>query len=282
VKSEAYGLQRIGEQRLAIGKVHVRSDITWIEETFNFAVLHFGDHNVNAGVQKFWGDEQTRIMQEEIKAAFAKGDLPEVIRLMDKHFGSHNYSLWHLFRDEQVKIFDQILKAQINEIDESLRRTYEHHAPAILVMRNLGLPLPDVLNAIGKFIVNTDLRKVLEAPELDLPGLKQVAEDAMKFYPDLNRFSLGFLAGKKITDLMEKLQKTPEDLSQMETLNKMLEVIGTLQLGPHLWKSQNTLLSISRSLYPQMKDRADKGDEAARRWVEQLEALEAHMYMRTH
>lgn len=282
VKREYYDLQKLGEQKLAIGKIHVRSDITWIEETYNFAVLHFGDHNINAGVQKFWGEEQTRSMRDEIKGAFAKGDLPDVIRLMDKHFGDHNYNLWHLFRDEQVKVFNQILKANIEEIDGTLRRTYEHHVPAIMVMRNLGVPLPDVLNAIGKFIVNNDLQTVLEAQKLDLARLRQVAEDAKKFYPDINRFSLGYIAGKKITALMEEFRKTPEDVGIPKTINDMMAIIEPLQLGPHLWKAQNILFIISKSLYPQVKERADKGDEAARKWVEQLEALEGHMYVRTH
>jgi hypothetical protein len=68
----------------------------------------------------------------------------------------------------------------------------------------------------------------------------------------------------------------------MEAVNKMLEIIEPLQLGPQLWKAQNILFSISRRLYPQIKERADMGDKAARRWVEQLGALEAHMYVRTH
>jgi len=282
VNREAYDLQKLGEQRLAIGKIHVRSDITWVEETFNFAVLHFGDHNINAGVQRFQGEGQTQIMREEIKGAFAKGDLPDVIRLMDKHFGDHNYSLWHLFRDEQVKIFNQILKANIEEIDETLRRTYEHHVPSITVMRSLGVPLPDVLNAIGKFVVNTDLQEVLEAQKLDLAKLKQAVEDARRFYSDINRFSLGYIAGKKITELMGELQKTPEDLGRMEAINNLMATIEPLQLGPHLWKAQNILFVISKSLYPQMKERADKGDEASRKWIEQLDALEGHMYVRTH
>jgi hypothetical protein len=201
---------------------------------------------------------------------------------MDKHFGDHNYSLWHLFRDEQVKIFNQILKANMNEIDETLRRTYEHHAPAVMVMRNLGLPLPDVLNAIGKFIVNTDLQKAMDAQKLDLARLKQVVEDAKRFYPDINRFSLGYISGKRITELMEEFQKTPEDMGRMEAVNGMMEIIGPLQLGPHLWKAQNILFAVSKSHYPQMKERADKGDEAAGKWVEQLGSLEGHLYVRTH
>jgi alpha-amylase/alpha-mannosidase (GH57 family) len=282
VKREAYDLQKLGEQSLAIGKIHVRSDVTWEEETLNFAVLHFGDHNINGGVQKFWGDEPARIMQKDIKDAFARGDIPEVIRMMDKHFGSRSYSLWHLFKDQQRKIIDHILEANMKEIDQSLRRIYEHHAAVIQVMRNLGIPLPDVLNAIGKFIVNEDLQDALEAPELDLDRLKHVAEDAKRFYSDINRSSLGFIAGNRITALMEKLQGTPEDMGQMGAINELLATIEPLQLGPNLWKAQNILFSISRSLYQQMRERADKGDETARRWMEQFSALEGRMYVRTH
>ncbi|HSD58500.1 MAG TPA: DUF3536 domain-containing protein, partial [Methanotrichaceae archaeon] len=282
VKREAYDLQKLGEQSLAIGKIHVRSDVTWDEETLNFAVLHFGDHNINGGVQRFWGEEPTKIMQEEIKGAFAKGDIPEVIRMMDKHFGAHSYSLWHLFKDQQRKIFGYIMEAHIKEIDESLRRIYDHHSPAIQVMGDLGVPLPDVLNSIGKFLVNADLRAALEDPELNLARLKQASEAAKRYYLELDRATLGFKAGNKITALMEKLRGAPEDLAQMEAINELLATIEPLQLGPNLWKAQNILFSLSRSLYQQMKERADKGDEAARRWMEQFSALEGRMYVRTH
>ncbi len=282
VKKEAYDLQKLGEQSLAIGRIHVRSDVTWEEETLNFAVLHFGDHNINGGVQKFWGEEQSRIMQEEIKGAFAKGDIPEVIRMMDKHFGAHSYSLWHLFKDQQRKIFGHIMEANIKEIDESLRRIYDHHSPAIQVMRDLGVPLPDVLNSIGRFLVNADLRAALEDPELNLARLKQASEAAKRYYLELDRATLGFIAGNKITALMEKLRGAPEDLAQMEAINELLATIEPLQLGPNLWKAQNILFSLSRNLYQQTKERADKGDEAARRWMEQFSALEGRMYVRTH
>ncbi|MDM7912887.1 MAG: hypothetical protein QUS09_07295, partial [Methanotrichaceae archaeon] len=102
------------------------------------------------------------------------------------------------------------------------------------------------------------------------------------FYSDINRSSLGFIAGNRITALMEKLQSTPEDLGQMEALNDLLATIESLQLGPNLWKAQNILFSISRNLYQQMKERVDKGDEAARKWMEQFAALEGRMYVRTH
>jgi alpha-amylase/alpha-mannosidase (GH57 family) len=282
VKKEAYDLQKLGEQSLAVGKIHVRSDVTWEEETMNFAVLHFGDHNINGGVQRFWGEEPTRIMQKDIKDAFAKGDIPEVIRMMDKHFGAHSYSLWHLFKDQQRKIFGYIMEANIKEIDESLRRIYDHHSPAIQVMRDLGIPLPDVLNSIGRFLVNADLRAVLEDPEMNLARLKQASGAAKRYYSELDRATLGFIAGNKITALMEKLRGEPEDLGQMEALNELLATIEPLQLGPNLWKAQNILFSISRSLYQQMKERTDKGDEAARRWMEQFAALESRMYVRTH
>ena len=55
-------------------------------KTVSFAVLYLGDHNINGGVKEFVGDEDFLVMQDEIKNAFEKGNVPEVIRLMDMRF----------------------------------------------------------------------------------------------------------------------------------------------------------------------------------------------------
>ena len=49
-------------------------------------------------------------MKEEMSAIFDKGLYTELIILMDKHFGTHSYSLSNLFRDEQ-RIVGELLPA---------------------------------------------------------------------------------------------------------------------------------------------------------------------------
>ena len=108
---EAYDRAEAGRLKLAVGRTRIVSEITWDEEPISFAVLHLGDHNLNGGVKKLMEDESFSAMNTEIKEAFDKGDIPEVIRLMDKHFGTNNYSLWHLFKDEQRKVLNQVLRS---------------------------------------------------------------------------------------------------------------------------------------------------------------------------
>jgi len=128
-ENELYDLSEAGMQRLAVGRARVNSDITGEECTIGFAVLHLGDHNIIGGVREYMGDEPFSLMRQEIQNAFGRSDVPDVIRLMDTHFETHNYSLWHLFRDEQRKVLGQILESTLNEVEASFRQIYERSFP---------------------------------------------------------------------------------------------------------------------------------------------------------
>ena len=48
--------KRAGQRKLALGKVRLRSNITWEERTVDYAVLHLGDQNITAGVREHDGE----------------------------------------------------------------------------------------------------------------------------------------------------------------------------------------------------------------------------------
>ncbi|OEU49996.1 MAG: glycoside hydrolase, partial [Desulfuromonadales bacterium C00003096] len=176
-ESEIYDLNESGIQKLAVGKARIHADITGDERLVCFAVLHFGDHNLIGGVREYMGNDSFSLMRQEITDAFMKSDIPEMIRLMDRHFETHSYSLWNLFKDEQRKVLNEILEPIISEIADSSRQTYEQHYPIMQVMRELQIPLPKALAATAEFILNTDLRKSLETEELDLEHLQKLVEE---------------------------------------------------------------------------------------------------------
>lgn len=281
VARESYALEKAGEQSLAVGKIRVRSEITREEETISFAVLHFSDHNLTGGASRFRGDEPHQLMQKEIQEAFKKGDIPEVIRLMDRNFGAHSYSIWHLFRDEQRRILDLILEPDLKEIDVVFHQAYGHHYPALQVMKGLGVPLPGTLQAIVDSVINRDLHSSLEEEKLDLQRLRKLADEVRKFKPQIDRQSLNFLASQRVDGLMEKLNKNPEDQALMEEANELLGIEYDLTLQPNLWKSQNILFSLSQKLQKNMRERSDRGDQKAARWLQLLKNIEDRMQVRT-
>lgn len=278
--SEIYDLNEAGIQRLAVGKASVRSDITGEENVISFAVLHFGDHNLNGGVREYVGDESFFLMRQEIKDAFMKSDIPEVIRLMDKHFETHNYSLWHLFRDEQRKVLNQILDSTLEEIEASLRQIAEHHYSIMQAMREMQIPLSKALATPVEFILNTDLRKLLESEELDLDRLQNLVEEVKRWSFELDKTTLGFVASQKINTLMERLFQTPEDVSLLETIEAIFKILSALPLELDIWKAQNIYFSIGQQLYAEMGERAEKGDETAEKWVEHFNSLGNYLSVR--
>jgi len=280
VKRDAYNLEKAGEEKLAVGKILVRSEVTWEEETFSFAVLHFGGHNLTGGAHRFRGDEEFHAMEKEIKESFARRDIPEVIRLMDWHFGAHNYTIWHLFRDEQRRILNQILGRDLREIDASFRQAYENHYPSLQVIKDLGVPLPRSLQAIVNSVIDNDLRRLLQEEQLEMARFEKLEEDIKKLSPQIEKQSLSFIVSSRIDDLMVRLDKSPEDLVPMETVVDLLRIASELQLEPNLWKAQNILFSLSKKVQKWMRERADQGDGNAKRWMDLLKSMEDRMQVR--
>jgi alpha-amylase/alpha-mannosidase (GH57 family) len=277
---ESYDVGEAGRQRLAIGRAHMRSNITWDEKTISFAVLHFGDHNLIGGVRDFKGDEDFALMREEIKGAFSRSDTPEIIRLMDKHFESHNYSLWHLFRDEQRAVFSRILESTLSEVQVSFRQVYEHNYQIMQVMRELHNPIPKALMTAAEFTINSGLRAALESEETDLEHLRGQIEEARKWGVELDRTTLGFVANRKIDSLMRRLSDTPEQIPLLKEAASLVGLLGPLNLALDLWKAQNVHFSIARQLRQPMRERAEAGDLEAAEWLEHFDSLGSHLGVR--
>ena len=120
---ELYRTMEAGKMRVAVGRARFTSEITQKSEELTFGVLHFGDHNLNAGVRSFGGNDQFAELNESIAEAFSRADLAEAIRLMDKGFGTETYSLKDLFKDEQRRVVNEILKSTLGEAEAAVRAT---------------------------------------------------------------------------------------------------------------------------------------------------------------
>ena len=95
-----------GRARLAVGHARVSSRITWEAMALSFGVLHFGDHNLNASVRRFVEEHIYENIVGELVDMFARADLTETLRILDRYFEGATYSLKSLFRDEQRRALE--------------------------------------------------------------------------------------------------------------------------------------------------------------------------------
>jgi len=280
VDLEDYQTFTAGKPKLAVGRAKVASEITQESSVLSFGVLHFGDHNVNAGVREYQGEEAYQGMVQEVTQTFSGADFPEVIRLLDKYFGTSTYSLKSLFRDEQRKILGCILESTLSEIEGAYRQLYEHHFPPMRFLSDLGNPVPKAFHSAAEFILNIDLRRALSSDTLEVERIRSLLDEAGAWNVDLDREGLDYLLQQTLGKMMAKLVATPEDIALLKNLADSIALIRSVPFTVDLWKVQNLYYEMLKTAYPELRKRAQQGDETAAEWVTQFVSLGQQLLMR--
>jgi alpha-amylase/alpha-mannosidase (GH57 family) len=268
-----YQIAEAGKARLALGRAEFASQITLESALLSFGVLHFGDHNLNAGVREYQGEKVYQRMIREVTQAFSAAEFAQVIREMDKHFGDSTYSLRYLFRDEQRKVLEHILESTLAEVEGAYRQIYDSHYPLMLFITGLGNPLPRGFHGAAEFILNTDLSREFSADTLDMERIRGLLNDAWEWDIELDREGLGYLLKQTLDAMMERFSSAPEDISLLQELVAAVELARSLPFEVNLWKVQNLYYAMLQSTYPDLQKRAQQGDKAAVEWVAQFGSL---------
>jgi len=277
---EDYQTSTAGKPKLAAGRAKVTSTITRESATLSFGVLHFGDHNVNAGARDYLGEEAYQAMLQEITQTFSGADFPEVIRLLDKYFGTSTYSVKNLFRDEQRKVLDRILESALSQIEAAYYQVYEHHYPPMRFLSELGNPIPRSFQSAAEFILNSELRKAVSGDSLDLERISSILDETRTWKVELHTEGLSYLLQQTLERMMAKLVTAPEDIDFLKELLAATEMLRTLPFPVDLWKVQNLYHEMLMSTYPEFQTRAERGDEAAQEWLNQFVSLAQQLSIR--
>jgi alpha-amylase/alpha-mannosidase (GH57 family) len=266
-------------QKLTLGKARMRSTTTWEEDTISYAVLHLGDQSLIAGAQRFTDKKSFSRLQDEIKKAFQRGDVPQTIRLMDQHFGDHNYSLWNLLKDEKREVLSQLLESTLQEVESSFRQIFENHYSIMFALKENNIPLPRAFSTSVEFILNADFRKLMEKEDLKLKNLKKVIEEFKKWELHPEKSLLGYVSSLRINKIMGELLASPENMSLLKTLDDLLILLQDFPLDLNLWKCQNLYFTLCRQLQNPMKKRKKGGDPQAENWMELMEDIGRRLHV---
>ncbi|MFQ5816646.1 MAG: DUF3536 domain-containing protein [Terriglobia bacterium] len=264
VTREDYRSFEAGKAKLAIGRAQFTSEITRESASLSFGVLQFGDHNLNGGVREFRGEEAYQTLIQEVAGPFASADFAAVIRLLDRHFGESTYSLKSLFRDEQRKILNLIMESTLAETEAIYRQIYDHHAPLMSFLTDLGTPLPKVFHTTAEFVLNTNLRRAFEHEELDLERIATLLDVVRQENVALDAAGLAYALEQTIERMAEQLLASPTDLMLLQKLEAVTDLVRSLPFEVNLWKVQNVYYEMLQRFYPEFRSRADKD---AQEWL---------------
>ena len=256
-----------GKYRLALGKARLTSEVTWEEEDVTFAVIHLGEHHLFGGVRKSVEESAYQTMHDEIVEAFQKSRVHDAIVLMDKHFGMHNYSFWHLFKEDQQELLNRVLDETMNNVEGTFRQIYESNYSVLQAMKQLSIQPPRPLKDAGEFTINSDVKRLLEKNYIDPTELNALVLSIENLGVSINTVGLSYLAGERINRMVEKLEETPNDLTLMKNAVQFIQACFKMHLQPDLWKAQNIAFIIHRENYSRMVRKQDQGEEKASQWL---------------
>ena len=248
VRRQAYDIYTSGRGRLALGRASIASVITDKQQSFSFAVLHFGDQNITAAVKPC---EEADVAGFEAFASQAAEQLqrakfPEVIRLLDRYYGHVDYSLTSLFRDEQRRIVQVILTSTLSNIESSLTTIYEDHASLLHYLSQAGLPKPPALTLAAEFAINAGLRKALEGDPVDQALLRSFLALAKADQIPLETATLSYIADQRMKRAMVELQISAGSLELLDRALALARTLVELPFELNLWQAQNIWYEILR------------------------------------
>lgn len=270
---EDYRSLETGRARLVGGRARLTSKITRESCVLSFGVLHFGDHNLNGGVEESPQENSHLSFIHEASDPFSRGDFPEVIRIMDRLFGESNYSIRTLFQDEQRKILGLILGSSLADAETLCRQIYERNAALMRLLTDLRIPLPRAFYAAAEIVLNANLRNSLEADELDVERIGALLEAAKAGGVSLDSATLEFAYRRNMERMAEQFARHSTDLALLERLEAAAGLLEKLPFTVDIWKVQNLFYAVLQEIYPHHRSRAERGDRESRAWVERFVVL---------
>ena len=247
-------VQQAGRAGVAVGRARIMSRITREQMPVSFGVLHFGDHNLSAGVRRFRSDDEYHKLAQAVSEVFGRADLPEALRVLDRHFEGTAYSLKSLFRDEQRRIVERILQNTLGEAEGVYRQIYEHHAPLMRFLAGLHTPAPKVLVLTAEFVINGALRRALDKPELDLEEIRGILDTATREKINLDTSGLEYVLRRRLTRMSDELAEDPGNLGLLARIHAILSMAWPFEIN--LWRVQNLFYSLLESEYPKRQQDA--------------------------
>jgi alpha-amylase/alpha-mannosidase (GH57 family) len=255
------------EASIAMGRIHVASELTEEAERLFFCVVRFGNHDFKGGISTQSDAAAYASIKEELSAAFDKGLFTELIALMDKYFGNHSYSLSNLFRDEQRKILNLIIDKSMQESVASYQSIFEEGRALMEFIRQTGMPVPKAFLISAQPALNAALKTALTREEIDSDEVPRIVDQIEKWQVAMDQPDTEFFLRSHLQGLMRALTCEPADLKLMSRIDQFMEILKTTPVELELWQIQNDYYLMAKTVYRDYLAGEKNGTDGASAWL---------------
>jgi alpha-amylase/alpha-mannosidase (GH57 family) len=270
-----------GRARIGSGRVTVRSVITHLERSFEYGVLHFGDHNFLCGIRPVGDDTAYERTRTALSAAFDEADFPATIRVLDEHFAGDAYSLRDLFRDEQRRLLDEVLEGTLIDVEATYRTIYRGRAPLLRFLASLDAKLPKALHSAAEVVLNAELQDAVSGGD-EPARISALIDEAARFDVPIDVDGLQHAFAGAVRHRTRQLRRALEDPELFHRFGEPEQRFSTVVRGltdqaewlpfeADIAEAQNLCWRVICDHRPSLVTRAGAGDEVAVRWLQTID-----------
>ncbi len=216
-------------------------------------------------------------LKSTLMDSFSKADTTQVLQGLTEKFANNTFSLRTLFRDEQRKIVDVILKESLATAAAAYRSIYENQAPLIRFLNGLGIPVPLAFQSAAQIALNSQLKQAFEQREPDLDAIQSYLKEAAVGNITLDVPGLEYAIRRRLETEAEFFAAAPSNLEVVQKLTTLLTFVSTLPFPVVLWEVQNICYGPLIRTMDEVREQAQTENGAAKNLFDALALLRENL-----
>jgi alpha-amylase/alpha-mannosidase (GH57 family) len=254
-------VQSRANTHLAMGRLRVRSRLTWNEAETSFLVVHYGGLDWLAMLRRVAQDEENEAFKRKLMQTYTTGSMADVTELATREFQGETYRLGDLLIEEQRRIVGILLQDRYADY----RQTFEHLAnldeEVIFTLGRMRHPIPRMMRMAAT--VTFDHRVMQDISEhrngTAMARIKNLLErgKVWGYQPEQDSFREALT--RQVQTVLSSLHPDADLPALTEQASRVLDIASLLGLQLELWEAQNQLLEAfdameaSRILTPELR-----------------------------
>jgi hypothetical protein len=237
-------VQSLGNSHLAVGRLRIRSRLTWNEAETNFLVIHYGGLDFHAVLRKASAPEEYESFKQKLFQLYLNGSMADVGAFAAEEFKGVIYRLLDLFVEEQRRIIGIVLEDRFADYRQSFERLAEQDEEVIYILGRLHYPIPKSMRAAAT--VCFDSRFLKEIHHLQsgesLARIKHLIERGKVWGFQQDRDVLVQTLAAELTAVLKQLNPNSDLPVLTSHVGRLLDAASLLGIALDLWETQNQFL----------------------------------------
>jgi alpha-amylase/alpha-mannosidase (GH57 family) len=264
----------------AAGRLLLTSGVTLETHNLAFFTAYLGSYLYRTQVKDNPTPQEYHAWKSELFQVLEKAP-EDLIPLMARRLGETYYSYHDIFREEKLRLFQDLMHDNQEEAVSLISHNFEEARTLLKAMAAEGLPLPRLYRALGEITLNRRLVELLRKLEPE-PAQVATSQDILELVQEAASLGLKLESGEGARILGRILKRHLADLAanfqpaNVAQLRQFRDLVSRMPITLEWSEAQDFMFELMKEHFPEVAARATKGPKAkalARQLIELMEAL---------